>query len=131
MLRLETGEDLLGTLAEFAHRNEIRSAAVPLGIGQLRTATLGYWNGQEYEPREVEGATELVSLSGSIAEAEGRPSIHLHASLGTRSFSTISGHVLRGTVGVLAEVYVESFPGHPFGRPLDESLGLRTLDLDP
>ena len=102
-----------------------------MGIGQLRTATLGYWNGQEYETKEIAEPAELISLAGSIAEDEGRPSVHLHAALGLRSHATVSGHVLRGTVGLLAEVLLESFPSKAFSRPLDETLGLRTLRLEP
>lgn len=131
MLRMETGEELLETLGGFAGRQGLKAAAVGMGIGQLRSATLGYWNGQEYEAKEVEEPTELISLAGSIADTEGRPSVHLHAALGLRSHATVSGHVLRGTVGLLAEVLVEAFPSRSFSRPLDESLGLRTLRLGP
>ncbi len=130
MLRLETGEDLLATLARFAEEHGIRAAAIALGIGQLRTAALGYWNGQEYERRELLEPTELVSLNGSIAEAEGRPSVHVHATLGGRDHAAVAGHVLGGTIGLLAEVLVVEFPSQAFARPMDESLGLRTLRLE-
>jgi predicted DNA-binding protein with PD1-like motif len=129
MIRLETGEELLESLGRFAEERGVHSAAVGMGIGQLREATLGYWNGQKYESNVWEEATELISLAGSIAEDDGRPSVHLHASLGLRTHATVSGHVLRGTVGLLAEVLVETFPSRTFSRPLDESLGLRTLRL--
>jgi uncharacterized protein len=131
MLRLETGEDLLGTLGRFAEDHGIRAAAIAQGIGQLRTAALGFWNGQEYVRREVAEPTELVALSGSIAEDEGRPSVHVHATLGGSDHSAVAGHVLGGTVGLLAEILVVTFPSSAFERPMDESLGLRTLRLTP
>ncbi len=131
MLRMDPGEELVEALGRFAETHRIRAAAVAMGIGTLRIATLGYWNGKEYEKKEVGEPTELVALGGSIAEADGRPSIHLHAALGTRSHSTVSGHVHSATVNLLAEILIETFPTHVFGRPLDESVGLRILDLEP
>ena len=131
MLRFETGEELLETLAQFSQDHGLRAAAVMMGIGQLRTATLAYWNGQEYEAQEIRGPTELVSLAGSVAVADGRPSVHLHASLGLRNQATLSGHVIHASVGVLLEVRLDAFPAHGFSRPMDEGLGLRTLRLDP
>jgi predicted DNA-binding protein with PD1-like motif len=130
MLRLEPEEEILETLARFAQAQRVRAASIGMGIGQLRSATLGYWNGQEYETRDVPEPTELISLAGSIAEADGRPSVHVHASVGLRTHSTLSGHVMRATVGILAELRVDTFPSQAFSRPMDESLGLRTLRLD-
>ncbi len=131
MLRLETGEELLDALGAFARRTGIRAAAVPMGIGQLRGASLGFWNGRSYEEKRIDDPVELVALSGSIAESEGTPSVHLHAALGTADHSTVSGHVLGGTVGLLAEILVESFPSVAFARPMDERVGLKTLQLGP
>ncbi|MCI4358546.1 MAG: DUF296 domain-containing protein [Thermoplasmata archaeon] len=131
MLRLEPGEEILDALGRFAQDHRLRAAAIGMGIGQFRSATLGYWNGQEYETHEVAEPTELISLAGSIAEADGRPSVHLHASVGLRTHATVSGHVLRAIVGLLAEVRVDAFPTRVFSRPMDESLGLRTLRLEP
>jgi len=131
MLRLSTDEELLESLGALATAKGIRAAAVPMGIGQLKAARIGYWNGSEYEAREITEPVELVSLQGSIAEADGRPSVHVHAALGTRSHATLSGRLMRGTVGPLAEVLVAPFPTRAFGRPVDESTGLRLLDLEP
>lgn len=131
MLKLVPGERLPDALAEFARRHEVRAAAVAMGIGQLVEAKVGFWNGSEYVPRSLTTPVELVSLSGSIAEADGEPSVHLHAVLGTPDHGAVSGHLLSGTVGLLLEVLVVGFPGRQFGRPFDESLGVRRLDLEP
>jgi predicted DNA-binding protein with PD1-like motif len=131
MLRMDPGEELIEALGRFAETHKVRAAAVAMGIGTLRSATLGYWDGKQYGKAEFSEATELVALGGSIAEADGRPSVHLHAALGTRTHSTVSGHVHTATVNLVAEILIETFPSHVFGRPLDESLGLRILDLEP
>jgi len=131
MLRLEDGQDLFETLAEWARQAEIRAAAVVSGIGMFRRATIGYWDGTQYRPEEITVPHEVVALHGSVARADGVPSLHLHAGLAGPDHRLVGGHVLRATVGVLQEVLVETFPGRTFGRPFAESFGLRMLDLEP
>lgn len=130
MLRLDQGQDLFATLGDFARQHQIRAAAVVSGIGMLRDATIGYWNGSEYVRKDLAEPHELVGLHGSIAEADG-PSVHLHAALAAPSHQLEGGHLMRGTVWVLNEILIENFPGRVFGRPIDETLGLRKLDLEP
>jgi uncharacterized protein len=131
MLRLDEGQDLFATLAEFAREASVRAGVIISGIGMLRQATIGYWNGREYSPHEIQLPHELVALHGSIATVDGAPSLHLHASLSGPDHGTVSGHLMRATVGVLAEIYLETFPDRTFGRPMNESVGLRGLDLEP
>lgn len=131
VLRLDAGEELFEAFRGFATRQKVRAGIVVEGIGMLREATLGYWDGRQYAPHEMTVPHELVALHGSIAEVDGAPSLHLHAALAGPDHRVIGGHLLRGVVGVLVETYVTTFPERRFGRPLDESLGLRTLDLAP
>jgi uncharacterized protein len=130
MLRLDQGQDLFSTLGDFARQHQIFAAVVVSGIGMLKDATIGYWNGSEYVRKDLPEPHELVGLHGSIAEADG-PSVHLHAALAAPSHQLVGGHLMRGTVWVLNEVLIETFPGRTFGRPMDETLGLRKLDLEP
>jgi uncharacterized protein len=131
MLRLDDGEDVFAQFTEFARRHTVRAAAVVSGIGMFKAATFGYWDGKEYRPHSLEAPHELVALHGSIAEVDGAPSVHLHVALAGPEHRIVGGHLLRATVGILNEIYIETFPGHRFGRPLDESFGLRRLDLLP
>jgi predicted DNA-binding protein with PD1-like motif len=131
MLRLEDGEDLFQALTEFATTEQVRAAVVVSGIGMLRRATVGYWNGQRYDPKEFPEPSELVALHGSIAISDGQPAVHLHAVLGGPTHALVGGHLMRATVGVVGELYVETFPHRTFGRPIVESLGLKVLDLEP
>jgi uncharacterized protein len=131
MLRLEDGQDLFATLVEWARREDIRAAAIVSGIGMFRSATVGYWDGTQYRPHELTVGHEVVALHGSIARADGAPSLHLHAGLAGPDHRLVGGHLMRATVGVLQEMVVEAFPGRTFGRPMVESFGLRMLDLEP
>jgi len=131
MLRLDDGQDLFDALSEFARSEGIRAAAVVSGIGMVRRATIGYWDGSQYRPHELTIPHEVVALHGSIASADGAPSIHLHMAAAGPDYRVVGGHVLRATIGVLHEILVETFPDRTFGRPMVESFGLRMLDLEP
>ncbi len=131
VLRLDAGEELFDSLASLARSEQLRAGVIVEGIGMLSRARLGYWNGREYAPRELTTPHELVALHGSLAEADGAPSLHLHAALAGPDHTVVGGHLLDGRVGLLAEIYLVTFGGGRFGRPLDESRGLRTLDLCP
>ncbi len=131
VLKIAAGEELFDVFRSYASRHGVRAGIVVEGIGMLKDATLGYWNGQEYEPRTLATPHELVGLHGSIAEVDGAPSLHLHAALAGPDHRVVGGHLLHGVVVVVVEAYITTFPGRSFGRPLDESLGLRTLDLAP
>lgn len=129
MLRFDDGDDLFEQLGAFAEREGVRAATVVLGIGMFRRGTIGYWDGMQYRPREFHMPHEVVGLHGTIARADERPSLHLHAALAGPDHALVGGHLMHATVGVLQELFVETFPGREFGRPLVESFGLRMLDL--
>jgi uncharacterized protein len=131
MLRLDDGQDLFESLSAFSAKEHVTAAAVVSGIGMFRTATFGYWDGKEYRPEELKVPHEVVALHGSIARADGAPSVHLHGAVAGPDHRLIGGHLMRATVGVLQEIVLETFPGKTFGRPLVESWGLRMLDLEP
>jgi predicted DNA-binding protein with PD1-like motif len=131
MLRLDDGQDLFEALSAFARENDIGAAAVLFGIGMFRSAAFGYWDGQQYRPHEISTSHEVVALHGTIARADGVPSVHLHAAASGPDHRLVGGHLLRATVGVLQEVMIETFPARVFDRPMVESWGLRMLDLGP
>lgn len=129
MLRLEDGDDLFETLGRFAEEEGIGAATIVFGIGMFRRATIGYWDGTQYRTQELSVPHEVVGLHGTIARADDRPSLHLHAALAGPDHRLVGGHLVRATVGVLEEVLVDTFPGREFARPMVESFGLRMLDL--
>ena len=131
MLRLDDGQDLFETLVGFANREQVTAATIVFGIGMFRRATFGYWDGKQYQPHDLEVPHEVVALHGTIARADGMPSVHLHGAVAGPDHRLVGGHLLRATVGVLQEMLVRTFPGRTFGRPLVESWGLRMLDLEP
>ncbi len=131
MVRLDDGEDVFDSLSAFARKEGIRAATIEFGIGMFARASLGYWDGRQYQAHEVGVNHEVVSLHGTIAVADGQPSIHLHCALAGPDHRLVGGHLLRATVRYVQEVSVHAFPQQTFGRPMVESFGLRLLDLEP
>ena len=102
IVRLEDGEDLLASLTELG----IGSGLV-WGIGMLRGARLGYWNGSEYEEHRIEEPTELLSLQCNLSRKEGKPFPHCHAVLSRRDGTVVGGHLLAATVHNVNELYIK------------------------
>jgi len=79
-----------------------------------------------YEAKEGE-TIELTSALGSIAVDEsGKPSVHIHVTISLPDHRPASGHLLRGIVGPLAEVFIVSLDV-ALRRVLDPSIGLPAL----
>lgn len=129
VLRLDPGEEIPDRLGRYATAAGIRAGVVVMGIGQLVETRIGFWNGQEYRPLRLESPVELLALHGTVAEADGQASLHLHVAVGDAEHRVLGGHLLSARVGLLAEVHLRALPGKVFSRPMDESVGLRRLEL--
>ncbi len=129
MLRLETGEDLLGAITAFAADRRIDAGSVS-GIGSVTDATLGYFDrtSKEYLRQPVPGDTEIVSLLGNLSLKDGQPFAHVHVTLGGRNMGVVAGHLFGGTVAATCELVVEPLPGL-LQRTKDSATGLFLLDV--
>ncbi len=106
-VRLEDGDEIIAKLTEIAEKRDIKGAFV-MGIGGIRRAKVGVFVPEkgEYEPEEVEGFSELVSLLGNISILpDGKPFPHLHVTLGTKK-GIVAGHLLEAEVQVTAEIFI-------------------------
>jgi len=75
------------------------------GIGMLKNAVVGYFNGKEYIKEKVEGAAELVSMQGNIGrDGKGDVICHIHVALAISDHRLIGGHLLEGEVNVVNEI---------------------------
>jgi predicted DNA-binding protein with PD1-like motif len=129
MLRLDAGEPLVDTLAEWARSQGVEAASVLAGIGMVRDTEIGYYRGTAYDKVTFAEPLELLGLAGSIAFEDDRPSMHLHLIGGRADHTTVGGHLFATTVAVLAEITVHVFPGQRFRRPPVPGTVLRALTL--
>lgn len=129
LLVLDTGDEVIASLTEFATKNQIEAASFS-SIGALENATVAYWNWdtKEYEHIEVTEQIEVLSMSGSVARSGHDVKIHAHAVLGRRYGATIGGHLMRGTVRPTLEVFLVDY-GTRLARRKDEATGLWLLEM--
>lgn len=102
IVKLEDGADLLEELAGLGVE-----AGLVWGIGMVRKARLGYWNGSEYEEHKLAEPAELLSLHCNLSLKEGKPFPHCHVVIGRRDGTVAGGHLLGATVHNVNELYIK------------------------
>ncbi|HID90032.1 MAG TPA: DUF296 domain-containing protein [Anaerolineales bacterium] len=130
VLRLETGDEVIGSLTTWAEASGIGFASVQ-AIGALQEAVLGYFDSAEREYRRlpIREHVEVVSLLGSLSRGEdGAPVAHVHAVLGYADGTTLGGHLFEGIVGPTLEVVIFPLP-EEIRRKKDPETGLALLDV--
>ena len=101
VVRLQDGEDLVGALRTLGRD----SALILTGIGMVREAELGYWNGAEYEMHDYSAPAELISLQGNLAlDDAGERIVHAHVLLSGQDGSVGGGHLVRAIVHNTVEI---------------------------
>jgi predicted DNA-binding protein with PD1-like motif len=129
-VRLFSGEDLHGSLAEACRRHDVETAVVLSGLGQLKDFELGYFRQKgDYCPQSFPGAYELVSLTGTISRQGGEYAFHLHAALTDREKRAVGGHLIRAAAQVTNEIVLLATAAK-ITRRVDEKTGLKGLFLE-
>lgn len=111
---LETGDEVLASLQEFAERERLTAAQFS-AIGALSGAVLSYfdWERKEYLRNPVDEQVEVASLNGDVAIGpDGERAIHIHAVLGRRDGSALAGHLAEAKVRPTLEVVLTESPAH-------------------
>jgi predicted DNA-binding protein with PD1-like motif len=129
VLRLETGELVIGTLTAFLREQEIQFANIS-AAGAIEWLRLGYWSPRsaQYEYRDLDEQLEVVSFQGNAARKDGAPFLHLHGVFGRQDFSVYGGHVKEARVRPTLEVWLRT-ERVPVQRRRDQATGLDLLDL--
>jgi len=129
LVRLDRGEEVLTALRALAREHDVGTASLA-GIGAVRDAEIAYYDlgALAYETRTFAEVAELLSLSGNVALVDGEPFIHAHAVLGRRDMSTVGGHLVRATVAVTVEAFLDCFESR-VDRELDPEVKLKLLKL--
>ena len=82
--KFEDGE-IIENLKALMKKLNARAAIILNGIGQFEHAVIGYFDGNDYIKKEIEGAAELVSLQGNIGRSQEDYIIHAHVTLGLKT----------------------------------------------
>ena len=124
MVRVDLGEDIVGSLKKLCEDEHIRLGRVE-AIGATDHAVIGVYDltKKEYCPEQIGEFMEIASLNGNITAMDGKPYIHLHATLADQKHVIHGGHVLEMRVGATCEMFVTVLDGE-VTRQKDEGLGI-------
>ena len=131
MIKLSRGEKVLESLVQFCEKRGIKGGIFN-AIGAVKNTEIGYYNleKREYFFKNFPDEREVASMTGNIAEAEGKLVIHAHAVLSAMddSLACVGAHIKEAEVAVTLEVFLTPF-AVPMSRIYDEETGLKLLEL--
>lgn len=127
---LATGDEVMSSLKDFVTRQNITAAQIS-AIGALSDVVLEYfdWEKKDYLKIPLREQVEVASLLGDVAEADGKPALHLHIVVGRRDGSAMAGHLGEAHVRPTLEVILTESPAHLRKRHDPES-GLALIRTD-
>ncbi len=123
-VRLDLGEEIIAQLKKLCEDEGICLGRVE-AIGATDRTVIGVYDleKKEYYPEEINEFMEITSLNGNITIMEGKPYIHLHATLADQHHAVHGGHVLEMYVGATCELFI-TVPEGEITRTRDEALGI-------
>lgn len=113
-LVLETGDEVMACLKDFAEREELSAAGLS-AIGAFSSAVITYfdWDKKDYLSNPVDEQVEVASLNGDVALApDGSRAIHIHTVLGKRDGTALAGHLAEARVRPTLEIILTESPVH-------------------
>ena len=108
LVRLDPGDEIVASLAEVAKQEKIELAMVQ-GLGAVNRVVMGVYNvtSQEYKANTMEGAFEMLSLTGTMDTMNGSPYSHFHISIGDAQGHAYGGHL---NEAVIVQVFKINLP---------------------
>ena len=127
VIRMDRGEEVMTCLADICEKEGIRLASVE-AIGAVDRAVVGLYDVGEkvYHRKEFNEPMEIASLLGTVTEKDGKPYLHLHATLCDAHMQTHGGHVNELRISATCEMVLRLIPG-AVGRRLDDVTGLNVF----
>lgn len=126
LVRLEKGEEVMGTLTKFVKEREIKAGFVT-GMGAITDATVGLFDTEkkEYLKKTFKNDLEVGNLTANISYLDdtGEPFVHAHVTVSDGSLCAFTGHLFKATVSVTMEIYIRAF-GKRLIRKKDPEAGL-------
>ena len=95
------------------------------GLGAVKRVVMGVYNvtSQEYKANTMEGAFEMLSLTGTMDTMNGSPYSHFHISIGDAQGHAYGAHLNEAVISATAEIVVTKLPGK-VDRVKSEETGL-------
>lgn len=113
VLVFDNGDEVVETLSSWCREQDVTAGSFT-AIGAFRDVTLGWfdWQAKEYREIAVAEQVEVLTLAGDVAENEGRPAVHAHVVVGDSTGNARGGHLLAGHVRPTLELVLDEPPAH-------------------
>ena len=107
IVSIEDKASVLGALTDFISSQKIQAGQVT-GIGATNEATLRFFDpvSKKYVDKTFSEQMEISNVSGNIYEADGKPLLHLHITLGRKDYTALAGHLLDAKIRGAGEFFV-------------------------
>lgn len=129
LLRLDKGEELVRLLNQFCEDNNIFGGWIS-GIGGAQWADLAFYHLEQkaYEFDRIDEPLEVASLSGNVSQVNGKPFLHIHATVSDLNYHAYAGHLKELSVAATLEVRLE-VSEEPIARVHNDACGLKIFDF--
>ena len=112
LVRLDPGDEIVASLMQVAKEETIQLAMVQ-GLGAVKKVVMGVYNvpAQHYQANTLEGAFEMLSLTGTIDTMEEKPYSHFHITVGDEKGLAHGGHLNEAVISATAEIIITKLSG--------------------
>jgi len=130
IVSLTNHSNIVEALTDFIQNQNIQAGEVT-GIGAVSEATLRFFNPstKKYVDKTFKEQMEVTNISGNISEIEGKPTLHLHITLGREDYTALAGHLLEAKIQGAAE-----FIFYPLNTRVvkikNEEIGINLYDFE-
>lgn len=130
ILSIENHSSIIEALTDFVIRNRIPAGEIH-GIGAVSEATLRFFDpeSKQYADKTFREQLEVTNLSGNISEADGKPLLHLHVTLGRKDYTSLAGHLLDARIRGAGEFFIYPLNSRLIKRK-NAAVGLYFYDFD-
>jgi predicted DNA-binding protein with PD1-like motif len=130
ILSIHDKAGLIEAFTDFVTKNHIRAGSIT-GIGAVNEATLRFFNPEtkQYVDKTFSEQMEISNLTGNISTKDGKPYLHVHITLGNKSYSAYAGHLLDAKIRGAGEFYITPVDA-PIERTFSDDVGLNFYDFE-
>ena len=130
IVRIDRGEEILESLTALCEKEDIRLAQAD-ALGAVDRAVVSVYDvpTKTFYRKEFNEAMELSNLCGTVTRMDGKPYLHLHATLCDTALNAHGGHANELRVSATCEMVVRVISGE-VGRQPDESIGLNLFRFE-
>ncbi len=112
LVRLDPGDEVVASLEAVAQKENIELAMVQ-GLGALNRVVMGVYDivAQEFKATTLEGALEMISVTGTLDTMGAEHYSHFHIAVGDENGRAYGGHLKEAVISATGEIIVTKLPG--------------------